>query len=142
MPHKVATFIATLFVCGSMTAFAVYGYVSKFAWTSGEITKNRASLTEIYKASALNSERSDAALSVVMNGRRRNQLYVQNIGSIEIWRISAPAEFLQSNWVLTLCFDKNHLVGKYFGIADDVLTRPASAPEADFVNAAFVPLCH
>ncbi|NJN45856.1 MAG: hypothetical protein HC808_04540 [Candidatus Competibacteraceae bacterium] len=84
-------------------------------------------IDEIFQMVRLGDEKKDVALKIIELLPR--EFYVNFDGGNRLY-VSAPSEFLQGHWVLTLCFKNDILSSKGIGTGDDIDITPDDASVA------------
>lgn len=96
-------------------------------WLSESKQKNRERLVRIYSQVSIGESAASVAEKIVTGVQSESIFTDAEVDSAK-WYVKAPPEFLQTNWVLSLCFKHGTLEGARFGSADDVDVVPKGAP--------------
>lgn len=130
MPNIVKSLLKISLFDSFLIGFFVAGlsvWLTCFDWSDETKKESHERLIGIYKAIDL-GENDAAVAKKIITKTYREKVYVEDNGRNSVWYVSAPDEFFQSHWVLTLCFLDEHLEGARFGVADNVNVPPNDAP--------------
>lgn len=110
------------FFCGCLLFFSF-----SFSLLPKQSSKSQEVLIEIFNKYRVGDDKSKVVFDVLVNNSYKKLAY-SDTESIDFLMLETQRTFLLGNWVLVLCFKDSILVGKRFGVGDDVDVHPDDAP--------------
>lgn len=96
-------------------------------WLVNRNSDSKSDLIDIFNKIEIGTSTGSAA-AMIISTLRRAELHTSLDGSTTKWYASSTPQLMQGHWILVICIENDRVVGKRFGLGDDVSIAPTKAP--------------